>query len=169
MQGGGDVKKSPGDTTEHPNQADLQRAFKILSEHIPNLFVHPMDYSIFHPQVITVNNINGKQTEGIYPFLKQIALLRAVGHVKYAFVKMDIIKITKHPEDFTIKCRWTVRGISGLKVLFTFWKYKLWKLREMLNETETWYDGFSTFYLGDRGLIVKHTIDRVCDIMILFT
>lgn len=98
---------------------------------------------------------------GIYPFLKQIALLRAVGHIKYAFVKMDIIKITKHPEDYTIKCRWTVRGISGLKVLFTFWKYKLWKLREMLNETETWYDGFSTFYIGNRGLIVKHTIDRV--------
>lgn len=98
---------------------------------------------------------------GIYPFLKQIALLRAVGHIKYAFVKMDIIKITKHPEDFTIKCRWTVRGISGMKVLFTFWKYKLWKLREMLNETETWYDGFSTFYLGDRGLIVKHTVDKV--------
>lgn len=100
-------------------------------------------------------------SRGIYPFLKQIALLRAVGHFKYAFVKMDIIKITKHPEDYTIKCRWTVRGISGLKVLFTFWKYKLWKLREMLNETETWYDGFSTFQLGDRGLIVKHTVDKV--------
>lgn len=95
-------------------------------------------------------------------------MLRIVGHLKYAYVKMDIIKITKHPEDYTIKCRWTVRGISGMKVLFTFWKYKLWKLREMLseNETETWYDGFSTFYLGDRGMIVRHTVDRVRHIYI---
>lgn len=50
-------------TEQHPNEQDLNRAFKILSEHIPNLFVHPMDYSIFHPQVITENNINGKRTE----------------------------------------------------------------------------------------------------------
>lgn len=103
------------------------------------------------------------RSRGLYPFLKEVALLRIVGHLKYAYVKMDIIKITKHPEDYTIKCRWTVRGISGMKVFFSFWKYKLWKLREILSEqeTETWYDGFSTFYLGDRGLIVKHTVDRV--------
>lgn len=48
---------------QHPNEQDLNRAFQKLSEHIPNLFVHPMDYSIFHPQVITENNINGKRTE----------------------------------------------------------------------------------------------------------
>lgn len=84
-----------------------------------------------------------------------------MGHFKYAFVKMDIIKITKHPDEFTIKCRWTIRGISGMKVMLKFWKYKLWKLREVLNDTETWYDGFSTFYLGNDGLIIKHVADRV--------
>lgn len=60
---GEEGKKQSNDAVGHPNQEDLNKAFKSLSEHIPNLFVHPMDYSIFHPQVITENNINGKRTE----------------------------------------------------------------------------------------------------------
>lgn len=59
----GETKKKGGEDKQHPNAEDLNRAFQKLSEHIPNLFVHPMDYSIFHPQVLTVNNINGKRTE----------------------------------------------------------------------------------------------------------
>lgn len=68
MVGGGEGPvrvdgKAEGNANTHPKQEDLNRAFKTLSEHIPNLMVHPMDYSIFHPQVITENNINGKRTE----------------------------------------------------------------------------------------------------------
>ena len=60
------------------------------------------------------------------------------------------------PEDNTIKIRWRVRGISALKVgnckllklisylsvffsqvMLTFWKYKLWKIREAFEEQES--------------------------------
>lgn len=43
-------------------------------------------------------------------------MLRTVGHVKFAYVKFEIIKITEHPEDDTIKIRWRVRGISAWRV-----------------------------------------------------
>lgn len=48
--------------------------------------------------------------------MKQVALLRTVGHLKFAYVKFEILKITSHPEDGTIKIRWRIRGISGLRV-----------------------------------------------------
>uniref|UniRef100_T1GTG1 Uncharacterized protein n=1 Tax=Megaselia scalaris TaxID=36166 RepID=T1GTG1_MEGSC len=98
---------------------------------------------------------------GLYHYVKQIALLRTVGHLKYAYVKFEVLKITKHPEDLTIKVRWSVRGISGLKVMFQFWKYKLWNLRKAFDDQEAWYDGFSILYLGEDGLISKHIVDRV--------
>lgn len=53
---------------------------------------------------------------GLYHYVKQIALLRTVGHLKFAYVKFEILKITMHPEDDTVKIRWRIRGISGLKV-----------------------------------------------------
>jgi hypothetical protein len=60
--------------------------------------------------------------------VKQVALLRTVGHLKFAYVKFDILKITMHPEDGTVKIRWRIKGISGLKVsihLFILNRHKL--------------------------------------------
>jgi hypothetical protein len=58
--------------------------------------------------------------------------------------------------------RWRVRGISALKVFLNFWKFKLWKLKELWEGQEAWYDGFSTFYVGSDGKIYKHVCDKVC-------
>lgn len=69
-----------------------------------------------------------------------MALLRTVGHLKYAYVSFEVLKITKHPEDNTVKVRWRVRGISALKVMLNFWKFKLWKIKEIFDAQESWYD-----------------------------
>lgn len=91
-----------------------------------------------------------------------MALLRTVGHLKYAYVKLEVLKITKHTEDSTIRVRWRIRGISAFKVMLTFWKFKLWNFRrEMVDKTDSWYDGFSTFYVNSDGVIVKHVADKV--------
>ncbi|XP_055911776.1 uncharacterized protein C6orf136 homolog [Eupeodes corollae] len=157
------VKNSP-EPTNDPNKPTLEQldhVFNVLRETLPKLFIQPMDYSIYSPNLIFENNIKGKHTVGLYHYVKQVALLRTVGHLKYAYVKFDVLKITKHPEDFSIRIRWSVRGISGLKVMFQFWKVKLWKFKEILDQQEAWYDGFSTCYIGPDGLIYKHVADRV--------
>lgn len=59
-----------------------------------------------------------------------------MGHIKFAYVTFEILKITQHPEDSTIKIRWRIKGISALKVMVTFWKYKLWNFKEMFDKTE---------------------------------
>lgn len=69
--------------------------------------------------------------------MKDVALLRTVGHLKYAYVKLEVLKITQHPEDSTIKVRWRVRGVSGLTVMLKFWKYKVWDLKNILEKADT--------------------------------
>lgn len=98
---------------------------------------------------------------GLYHYVKQVALMRTVGHLKFAYVKLEVLKITKHSDDNTVKVRWRVRGISALKVMLNFWKFKLWKLKEIFEDQEAWYDGFSTFYVGSNGLVFKHVADKV--------
>ncbi|XP_033252335.1 uncharacterized protein C6orf136 homolog [Drosophila miranda] len=112
---------------------DLERAYEVLRTTLPKLFVEPLNYSIYSPNLIFQNNITGKHTVGLYHFVKQIAILRTVAP----------------------------GGISGLKVMFQFWKYKVWQLKEVLKDQEAWYDGFSICYLGESGLIEKHVVDKV--------
>ncbi|XP_055584955.1 uncharacterized protein C6orf136 homolog [Uranotaenia lowii] len=144
-----------------PSEEALQKVFDVLGNTLPKLFIQPLDYSIYNPNLIFENNIRGMRTVGLYHYVKQVALLRTVGHLKYAYVSFDILKITKHPEEGTVKIRWRVKGISAARVMFTFWRYKLWKLKEILNETEAWYDGFSVFHVGSDGLIYKHVADKM--------
>ncbi|KAH8261014.1 hypothetical protein KR044_002243, partial [Drosophila immigrans] len=158
-----DNRSSRPNQSNEPNKSreGLERAYSVLQSTLPKLFVEPLDYSIYSPNLIFENNITGKHTVGLYHYVKQIAILRTVGHLKYAYVKFEVLKITKHPEDDTIRIRWRVRGISGLKVMFQFWKYKVWQLKEVLKDQEAWYDGFSVCYLGEDGLIGKHVVDKV--------
>jgi hypothetical protein len=93
--------------------------------------------------------------------VKQIALLRTVGHIRFAYVKFEILKITQQKSDSTVRVRWRVRGISALKVMVMFWKYKLWDIKEMFESQEKWYDGYSTFYVGSDGQVSKHVLDKL--------
>lgn len=74
---------------------------------------------------------------GIFQYVKQVALLRTVGHIKFAYVNFEIIKITMNHEDSTIRVRWRIRGISAMKVMLQFWKFKLWKIKEVFDTQES--------------------------------
>ncbi|CAH2068202.1 unnamed protein product, partial [Iphiclides podalirius] len=152
---------SEGNRDGKPSEEQLMKVFHVLSKTMPNLFVKPLDYSIYHPNMIFVNNIRGITTVGLFPYVRQVALLRTVGHLKFAYVKLEVLKITPNPEDSTVKMRWRIRGISGFKVFFMFWRYKLWDMEQAFKDQELWYDGFSTFYVGGDGLIQKHIADKV--------
>ncbi|XP_075226348.1 uncharacterized protein LOC142327313 isoform X2 [Lycorma delicatula] len=154
-------KESEKSVNEKPSIDQLEHIKVVLSKDLPNLFTKTMDFSIYHPELIFENNIRGIRTVGVYHFVKQVALLRTVGHLKFAFVKFDLLKITSHPEDSTVKVRWRIRGVSGLKVLLLFWKIKIWDLKESLKAEESWYDGFSVFYVGGDGKVYKHIADKM--------
>lgn len=67
----------------------------------------------------------------MFAYAKQAAWLRLYGHYKYAYVKLDILKLTKHTEDSSIKVRWCIRGVTGFQTL-QIWKIKVWKPAELI-------------------------------------
>jgi Uncharacterized conserved protein (DUF2358) len=52
-------------------------------------------------------------------------------------VRFEVLKITQHPEEGAVKVRWRIRGISGLKIFLTFWRYKLWQWKELMEKQES--------------------------------
>lgn len=65
-------------------------------------------------------------------------MVKTIAHLKFAYIKLNVLKITIDPEDDTIKVRWRISGITGLKALFTLWRFKLWKMKEALNDSEVY-------------------------------
>ncbi|KAG7159948.1 hypothetical protein Hamer_G017389, partial [Homarus americanus] len=156
-QGGADKLDPSG----KPSAEQLSHVFNKLAETLPKLFIQPLDYNIYSQDIVFENRIRGLTTVGLVPYIRQVALLRTVGHLKFAHVKFEILKITKHPEDGTVRVRWRIKGLSGLKAMFQFWKIKLWNWKGIVDQMESWYDGFSTFYVGGDGVVHKHVADSM--------
>ncbi|GJQ73038.1 hypothetical protein Trydic_g1671 [Trypoxylus dichotomus] len=87
--------------------------------------------------------------------------LAHIYHVLSETLPKLFIQITQNPEDSSVKVRWRIRGISGIKVMVMFWKYRLWNLKDFFDRTESWFDGFSTFYVNGEGKIYKHVADKM--------
>lgn len=47
---------------------------------------------------------------------------------------MDVIKMTKHTEDSSIKVRWRVSGITGYRLLFKMIQFRVWRPKEMIEQ-----------------------------------
>ncbi|XP_030758305.1 uncharacterized protein C6orf136 homolog [Sitophilus oryzae] len=154
---------APTDSTPQgrPAPEKLEKVYQVLAKNLPNLFVETLDYNIYDKNIIFEDHIRNIRTEGLMNYVRQVALLRLIGHIRFAYVKFEILKITQHPEDGTVKVRWRIKGLSAFQVMFQFWKYKVWEYKNILNRTENWYDGFSTFYVNADGLVVKHVADKM--------
>ncbi|XP_071879214.1 uncharacterized protein [Bombus fervidus] len=144
----------------NPIESNLQNVFDILRKDLPLLFVKQLNYGIYTQDLVFVNNIRGTTSVGIQHYFKQVALLKVIGHLKYAFVKFEVLKMTMHPEDNSIKVRWRIVGISGTRVFLTFWKIKIFDSKDQTESTPAWYDGFSTFYVNNDGKVFKHVVDK---------
>lgn len=82
---------------------------------------------------------------GISMYILQSSFLVTIGHMKYAHIQFDIIKITQHPEEGTIKVRWRINGVKLRQAVFGFIKVS-WKAN-----------------LGDQSrVIVKKYIQYAC-------
>ena len=55
-----------------------------------------------------------------------MSLIKLWAHLKYSHKEMNVLKITEHPEDMTVRVRWRVTGTPGLSIIFMFWKYWVW-------------------------------------------
>ncbi|KAF0306495.1 uncharacterized protein FJT64_022014 [Amphibalanus amphitrite] len=99
---------------------------------------------------------------GIVPYIKQCALLRIVGHIKFSYVTLEVLQSATHAEDDTVRIRWRIRGVSALKSMLMFWKFNVFKLEKAIDEYGVdWYDGYSIFQVGGDGKVHTHIADKV--------
>lgn len=76
---------------------------------------------------------------GLSNYVKLMSFLRIYGHFKYAYVELEVLKMTKHPEDSSIKIRWRISGITGYGLLFKMIQFQVWRPREMIEQHKSVY------------------------------
>lgn len=148
----------PPDPSMPPTEEQLQKVLNTLANDLPRFFVKPFNYNIYHKNIIFEDNIRGKRFCGFDQYFLQAKLFYVVSHLRFMYVNFDVLKITAHTEDGTVKVRWKISVLRLRKLLG-------WKLLNITsgfqNCKETWIDGFSTYYVMGDGLVHKHVADKM--------
>ncbi|KAK3920326.1 hypothetical protein KUF71_009613 [Frankliniella fusca] len=151
-------KAKSEDPFQPPSEGQLNKIVETLSTDLPNFFIRPLNIKIYHQNIIFEDNIRRKKFIGRSQYSLQAKLLYVIGHLRFLSIRLDVLKITAHPEDGTVKVRWQINVIRHIKIL----KIKFWDLTKSIPENEqTWIDGFSTYYVKGDGLVHKHVADKM--------
>ena len=77
---------------------DLLEVYEFLRTGIPRLLDQNLDYSLFSPNVVFVNDWHGNATTsvGLKSFICRMALLRAVCNMLFVRAEMQVCSATGH-------------------------------------------------------------------------
>ncbi|MEQ2281315.1 hypothetical protein AMECASPLE_028976, partial [Ameca splendens] len=111
------------------------------------------DYTMYSNDVEFINGLINIKTRGLVVYRFTLSLWRLLSLCYYAEARLDVLKLTKHMEDRTIKARWRIKGLPFHSLLLRFYR----KDKSHLYRS---YDAFSTFYIGHDGLIHCHKVEK---------
>lgn len=140
-----------GDSEEEQKLAEMYERLRI---ELPGFFSKRHDYSMYSLDVEFVNGLLNTKTRGRVLYQLSLALWRLLCLFYYANVRLEVLKLTKHPEDGTVKARWRLHGLPFHTLLLRFY------LRDKSQLFRS-FDAFSTFYIGKDGLIHCHKVEKV--------
>ncbi|CAL8297158.1 unnamed protein product [Lota lota] len=134
----------------------LALMYERLRIELPNFFLKTHDYSMYSSDVEFINGLANAHTRGRLPYQLVLSLWRLLCLCYYAEARLEVLKLTKHMEDGTIKARWRVNGLPFHSLWLRFYR----KDKSQLYRS---YDAFSTFYIGHDGLIRCHKVEKVME------
>jgi len=144
------------DVSSKPSLEQLELVKSTLVTCLPKLFFEPHPYSTLYTQdLLFIDNIRNVRTTTIAQYLMNISMLKILAHLRYQYVKLEVLRATTHPEDGTVRVRWRIIGRnSAFKIFFTPWKLN--------RQAEDWHDGFSVFHVrGSDTRVYQHVCDKV--------
>uniref|UniRef100_A0A3Q2QUS0 Si:ch211-215a10.4 n=1 Tax=Fundulus heteroclitus TaxID=8078 RepID=A0A3Q2QUS0_FUNHE len=145
----GQVSEGEGEEEEK-----LAMMYERLRLELPNFFMTNHDYTMYSNDVEFINGLLNIRSRGLLVYRLTLSLWRFLSLCYYAEARLDVLKLTKHIEDGTIKARWRIKGLPFHSFLLRFYQ----KDKSHLYRS---YDAFSTFYIGHDGLIHCHKVEKV--------
>jgi len=70
---------------------------------------------------------------GVLQYAIQLTMLRWKVHYKFSHAKLVILKMTNDELDGSIKVRWRIKGIRGVKSMIQPWSIKVWKTKASID------------------------------------
>ncbi|XP_069775472.1 uncharacterized protein C6orf136 homolog [Narcine bancroftii] len=147
-----------GSTSPQKGDPRMEEHLAVLYEklqlELPNFFLKPHDYEMYSQNVEFISTLPWIRIRGRNFYRVLVTLSRCAAWSYYTDLQLEVMKMTQHPEDWTVQVRWRVTGIPlHLQILKLYKKDKA--------ELYRTYDAYSIFYLGPDGLVHRHKVSKM--------
>ncbi|XP_058148876.1 uncharacterized protein C6orf136 homolog isoform X3 [Dasypus novemcinctus] len=128
--------------------------YERLRHELPTLLLHSHDYTLYSADVEFINEVLRLRTKGRAWYVLSLTLCRFMAWNYFAQLRLEVLQLTRHPENWTLQARWRLVGLPVHMLFLRFYK----RDKDELYRT---YDAYSTFYLNSSGLICRHHLDKL--------
>nr|XP_020667966.1 uncharacterized protein C6orf136 homolog isoform X1 [Pogona vitticeps] len=127
--------------------------YEKLRAELPDLLLKSHDYRIYSQDVEFINEILHLRTRGQVMYRIAMTLCRFLAWNYFVDMRVEVLNVTQHPENWSIQARWRLVGLPFHILLLQFYKDK--------RELYRMYDAYSTFSLNSQGLIKCHRVSKL--------
>ncbi|XP_062978330.1 uncharacterized protein C6orf136 homolog [Elgaria multicarinata webbii] len=145
--------RSPG-SNDPSMEEHLATIHQKLQDELPNFFLKVHNFGMYSQDVEFINEILHLRTRGLSMYQLALAFCRFVAWNYFAILRMEVLNLTQHPENWSVQARWRITGVPFHVLLLRFYK----KDKSELYRT---YDAYSTFFLNSQGLINCHRVSKL--------
>ena len=141
-------------------ESDFDRASAELALDLTNVFLNKVTIPLYHPEIVLEDRIRGQTFNGLLIYIKNMHLLKIAAHIKFVYVRPQIVSMKKFEEDKKIVVDWRFVGLTLSRMVIRYFPDKLWNRANMDNAAVTWYEGVSTFQLDQDNKIIRHVVEK---------
>nr|KAF6276557.1 hypothetical protein mMyoMyo1_001887 [Myotis myotis] len=117
------ARPSPATPSGDPSMEEhLAVMYERLRQELPTLFLHSHDYSLYSSDVEFINEILRIRTKGRTWYILSLTLCRFLAWNYFAQVQLEVLQLTRHPENWTLQARWRLVGLPIHTLFLRFYK-----------------------------------------------
>ncbi|KAM6993467.1 uncharacterized protein RBU47_014774 [Passerculus sandwichensis] len=116
------LRHENGDTWGNPPSMEehLASMHERLRHELPNFFLKIPDYGLYAPDMEFQCQHLHLHTRGRAMYAVALALCRALAWGYFASLRLEVLALTRHPEDWSVRARWRLTGLP-LHLLLLRW------------------------------------------------
>merc|ERR1712025_116704 len=133
----------------------------LLTQDLTDVFMKRQEWNMYHKEVVLQDNIRGTRIVGLDKYMLYFNLLRIFAHMRFVYVRMTLLSVTKDEDEASVKIRWSIVGLGMVEFCLRYFPDRLWEKGSMERLSPSYLDGYSTFYVDSDNKIYQHPVDKV--------
>ncbi|XP_072176443.1 uncharacterized protein [Diadema setosum] len=146
------LQQDEASNSDGPSKEQLAYMHLRLSEEMPKFFEQSHDYGLYADHIHFDNRIMKVSTRGLPAYKATVQSLKYLSTAYLLKTQMEVLRITMETEQGCVQARWRMKGVPLHSYALRPWSK---------SHNYRYFDAFSTFHIGNDGLIHTHVLDKV--------